>query len=176
MSKTPKAPLTVEQAAKRKRTNKRILIGAGIFIAFCVGAAAGGGGSDDASADVAGSAPTATVTVTASSAAEPVAAATVTAPAATVTVTADAPAPAPAAVQQASGKSVGNGDWLVGSDVEPGTYKSSGVDGSLCYADTSDGNGNINQQEVTPEGPTIITVSAKDKVFSVSGCEDFVLQ
>jgi len=71
---------------------------------------------------------------------------------------------------------VGNGQWLVGTDVAPGTYKSPATDGGLCYADTNDGEGNINQQEVTPEGPTIITVSKKDKVFKVSGCEDFVKQ
>lgn len=167
-----KTPLTAEQLGKRKTKNKRILIGVGIAAAFFIGIAAGGG-SSNSSATSAGSAPTATVTVTAA-APEAQPAATVTAPAATVTVTADAPAPA--AVEQASGTSVGNGQWLVGTDVQPGTYRSPGVKGSLCYADTNDGADNINQQEVTPEGPTVITVKASDKVFKVQGCEDFVLQ
>lgn len=147
----------------------------------------GSAGGSSGSSSTASSTPAPTVTVTAAPAADgavvaaPAPAPTVTvtaaaAPAPTVTVTKAAPAPAPAA-EPAKADGIGSGDWRVGTDVSPGQYRSPGVKaGGLCYADTNDGEGNINAQQVNQDGPTLITISSKDKVFSTSGCEDFVKQ
>jgi hypothetical protein len=171
MSEQPTQAFPAPAAAPKVKKQRRWpwAVG-GLVLGIILGAS--GGGSDDpkpaANTAAAAATPAPTVTVTAPAAAA--------APAPTVTVTAAAPAPAPAAEPAGAKTTVGNGQWLVGSDVEPGTYKSPATDGGLCYADTNDGEGNINQQEVTPEGPTVITVSKKDKVFKVNGCEDFVKQ
>jgi len=64
----------------------------------------------------------------------------------------------------------GEGTFLVGADVQPGTYRGGG---SGCYwarlSGTSGGfndiitNGNV-------EGPTVVTIAASDKAFETSGC------
>jgi hypothetical protein len=167
---------TGRRPRKKREHPRRWPWAVGAFIAG-LALASSGGSSGDSSKVSSAPAPTVTVTAAPAAAAAPAPAVTVTAPVPPpVTVTAAA-APAPAPAKAASKASVGNGQWLVGKDIEPGTYRSPGVEaGDLCYADTNDGAGNINQQEVTPEGPTVITVSSKDKVLKVSGCEDFVLQ
>lgn len=122
---------------------------------------------------------TATVQATSSAAPAPAATVTVTAkaePAATVTVTAKAKAPdVPKAPAEPA---VSDGDYLVGSDIAPGTYKTTGnaedQDGiGMCYADTETKSCGINAQEVTNKGRTLIRVKTSDYTFSSSGCGDW---
>lgn len=96
-------------------------------------------------------APTVTVTATA----------TVTT-ATTTTVTAAAPPPADSGI--------GDGSYLVGSEIAVGTWKSSGG-GSFCYADTEDKAGNILEQEVSGAGGSvIIRVKAGAYTFTSRDC------
>lgn len=87
----------------------------------------------------------------------------------------------PAAAAAAPGQ-LGDGTWLVGVDVQPGTYRSPGattVGGfNFCLwrrlSDTSgensaiiaSGTGNAGEQQ-------LVTIAATDRAFRVSGCEPF---
>jgi hypothetical protein len=78
---------------------------------------------------------------------------------------------------------IGEGVWLVGQDVEPGTYRSPGATTVMGFnfcswqrlSDTSgetsaiiaSGTGNAGEQQV-------VTIAATDTAFEVSGCEPFV--
>ena len=63
-----------------------------------------------------------------------------------------------------------NGTYLVGTDIEPGRYRSPGVDGSLCYYDQTNDKGDILDQGVAPSGPSIADLKAGRK-FKSSGCQ-----
>lgn len=65
---------------------------------------------------------------------------------------------------------IGDGSYLVGTEIQPGTWKSSGVEGGLCYADTQNEAGDILQQEVAAEGSVIIRITGKAYTFKSSGC------
>ncbi len=69
-----------------------------------------------------------------------------------------------------SASEIGDGSYLVGSEIQPGTWKSSGVEGGLCYADTQNKGGDILQQEVAAEGSAIIRITEKAYTFKSSGC------
>ncbi len=150
-------------------------------IALFIGIGLGGVGKSDGTTGAA--APTVTATVTKAGAAgspaatvtapavtvtAPAPAATVTAPA--VTVTAPAPAPvtvtapaAPAAPPPGPGASVGDGVYVVGQDMQPGTYRVSGAVTDGCYwAITKSGsNGaDIVQNDLPKGGFPQVTVKA----------------
>jgi hypothetical protein len=72
------------------------------------------------------------------------------------------------------------GTYLVGSDIQPGTYKSTGPDGSNavgCFwqrmKDTTGDFGSIIANNFS-QGPTVATVSPKDGAFETSGCAPWV--
>lgn len=69
-----------------------------------------------------------------------------------------------------SASGIGDGSYLVGSEIKPGTWKSSGVKDGLCYADTQNEDGDILQQEVAAEGSVIIRITEKAYTFKSSGC------
>lgn len=133
--------------------------------AFIVGlviaaAASGSGGSTAATAS--GSGPTVTVTAEADSATT----ATVTAhPTATRTIKVKIPPPPPKKVID------GDGTWVVGQDIKPGTYRNS--DGGECYwarlkgltGDFSEllANGNT-------AGQAVVTIKPTDKGFQTERC------
>lgn len=85
----------------------------------------------------------------------------------------------PGTPQAATRKKVsldGDGDFRVGRDIEPGTYRSRGNTDGLCHwerAEDASGdtdpllaNGNV-------RGTGYVTVKATDKVFESSGCKDW---
>jgi len=164
-----------------------VLITVGVFIAvlLLIGVIGNAVNPAPVAAGTATPAPTVTVTATvqATSSAAPAPAATVTVtakaePAATVTVTVTAKAKAPDVPKAPAEPAVSDGDYLVGSDIAPGTYKTTGnaedQDGiGMCYADTETKSGGINAQEVTNKGRTLIRVKASDYTFSSSGCGDW---
>lgn len=86
--------------------------------------------------------------------------------------TASAPAPDPA-------DGIGDGVWLVGSDVQPGTYRSAGaVDGDYCmwsrHSSTSGGViENIIASDGSFAGQMVVTIEPGDKLFRTKGCEPF---
>jgi hypothetical protein len=67
----------------------------------------------------------------------------------------------------------GDGKWEIGIDIVEGKYKTSGPSGSgICYLDTEDDGGDIDQQEVS-HGPVTMTIKKSDHYFTTSGCADW---
>lgn len=82
------------------------------------------------------------------------------------------PADAPPAPPE-PGTIPGDGTFLVGTDVEPGTYRSSGGDSYGCYyARLSDTTGNFDAiiTNGIGDGQSIVTIEPTDAAFETSGC------
>ncbi|MFJ8430576.1 hypothetical protein ACIQ9P_04645 [Kitasatospora sp. NPDC094019] len=111
---------------------------------------------------------------------------TVTAPAApapTVTVTSTAtvtaivtPEPTGEAAAKPDGTIAGSGTYLVGTDVQPGTYKTAGPSDStgLCYWERSSGTSGdagsiIANDALTGQG--VVTIKKSDALFKSQGCQ-----
>jgi hypothetical protein len=64
-----------------------------------------------------------------------------------------------------------NGMYIVGVDIEPGTYKSSGNQGCY-YAKLSDFTGSLSSilANNNTDTPAIVTISASDKGFQSKNC------
>lgn len=71
----------------------------------------------------------------------------------------------------------GDGTFVVGEDIQPGTYKASAADG--CYWARLSGLGGALDDIIAnsnTSGPVTIEVAPSDKALEVSGCADFVKQ
>ncbi|MFJ5026940.1 hypothetical protein ACIQB5_02370 [Streptomyces sp. NPDC088560] len=70
----------------------------------------------------------------------------------------------------------GDGDFRVGSDVKPGTYRTRGNTDGMCYweraKDASGGTGSLIAND-SVSGTSYVTVKATDKIFKSSGCKDW---
>ncbi|MFD9444196.1 hypothetical protein ACFWBR_37915 [Streptomyces sp. NPDC060006] len=71
----------------------------------------------------------------------------------------------------------GDGTYVVGSDIKPGTYRSEGPQGGLapsCYwarlSSTSGEAKDIIANDAT-SGQTTVTITATDKAFTTTGCK-----
>jgi hypothetical protein len=102
----------------------------------------------------------------------------------TETVTVSAPAPPAAKTTTAKpappvalpATIPGEGTFVVGTEVKPGTYRTAGSDGINCYWARLSGlsgsfgeilaNGNVN-------GPTTVTIRRSDKGFETTGCAEW---
>lgn len=148
----------------------RIIIGgAALVLGVTIGAAGGGSGTDSAAS--ASSTPTVTVSVPAEAAGPAPAEVTVTAPAPPAktvqvpgpvkTVTAPPPGPAVAIPE--------DGTWLVGTDIKPGTYRSS--DGDCYWARLKDTSGDFDAIIANGNGGNqVVTVKKTDKAFESARC------
>lgn len=130
---------------------------------IALGIGAGIGGNSDAAKQTSGPAPTATVTRTAT---------------ATVTPTAAAPK---SGSQDGSSTAVtvaGDGEYMVGQDMQPGTYKTAGpATGSLgdCYWERDkDSSGSMSSIIANDNlaGSGRVTVN-KGEIFKSKGCQDW---
>jgi hypothetical protein len=70
----------------------------------------------------------------------------------------------------------GNGDFRVGADIEPGTYRTTGNTDGSCHWERAEDAGHgldslIAEGDVT--GTAVVTISAKDTYFKTSGCGDW---
>ncbi|MBT2419791.1 hypothetical protein J7F01_06080 [Streptomyces sp. ISL-22] len=70
----------------------------------------------------------------------------------------------------------GDGDFQVGTDVKPGTYRTTGNTDGMCYWERAkDSSGEMDSllanDNVT--GTSYVTIKAGDKLFSSSGCKDW---
>ncbi|MET7981233.1 MULTISPECIES: hypothetical protein [unclassified Streptomyces] len=70
----------------------------------------------------------------------------------------------------------GDGDFRVGSDIKPGTYRTTGNTDGMCYWERAkDASGEMSSllanDNVT--GASYVTVEASDKLFRTSNCEDW---
>jgi hypothetical protein len=71
----------------------------------------------------------------------------------------------------------GEGLYVVGQDVNPGTYKTGGPDGSSCYYAIKNGTGadsDIIDNNIV-DGPATVTLKA-GQVFETSNCQDWTLR
>ncbi|WP_369235724.1 hypothetical protein AB5J56_26635 [Streptomyces sp. R21] len=70
----------------------------------------------------------------------------------------------------------GDGDFQVGSDVKPGTYRTSGNTDDMCYWEraknaSGDPESIISNDNVS--GTSYVTILASDKLFKSNGCKDW---
>jgi hypothetical protein len=102
---------------------------------------------------------------------------TVAGPVRTVTVTATPAAPAKAAAPAPDPRTEpkGPGTYLVGSDIAPGTWKTTG--GSGCYyARSKDASGTLDSiiTNHISSGASVVTIARTDGVFETSRCAEWV--
>lgn len=92
-----------------------------------------------------------------------------------------ASAPAPAKKKKEDKPAVkaafkGNGTFQVGSDIQPGTYRTSGNDDGMCYweraKDAKDDTDSILAND-TVAGSSYVTIKATDKIFTSTDCKDW---
>ena len=70
----------------------------------------------------------------------------------------------------------GDGDFQVGKDVKPGTYRTTGNTDGMCYwerAKDSSGETDSLLANDNVSGTSYVTVKTTDKLFSSSGCKDW---
>ncbi|MCZ4514407.1 hypothetical protein O3Q52_41020 [Streptomyces sp. ActVer] len=70
----------------------------------------------------------------------------------------------------------GDGDFEVGSDVKPGTYRTTGNTDSVCYWERAkDASGEMDSilANDNVSGTSYVTIPAGDKLFKSSGCKDW---
>lgn len=70
----------------------------------------------------------------------------------------------------------GDGTYLVGTDIAPGTYKAApATSGNCYYARLRDLTGGLNSiiDNNNTSGPLVVQVSPNDKALEVTGCADF---
>jgi len=138
--------------------------------ALLIGAGIGSAGGTESTAGTATppavtvTAPASTVTVTA-----PGATVQAAAPAATVTVTQKAEAPAPAVA-------FSDGVHLVGTDIQPGTYKAANSDGGCYWARLKNTDGDFDAiiANGNPSGQAVVTIAKSDGAFQSERCGDWV--
>lgn len=70
----------------------------------------------------------------------------------------------------------GNGTFQVGTDIQPGTYKTSGNDDGMCYweraKDAKDDTDSILAND-TVAGSSYVTIKPTDKIFTSTDCKDW---
>jgi hypothetical protein len=84
------------------------------------------------------------------------------------------PLPAPAAAPANLATTFGEGRFLVGTDIAPGSYQTTGPSGHLdCYwerlKNTSDATDSIIANDLGP-GPALVTIDKSDAVFQTRWC------
>ncbi|MFF0205924.1 hypothetical protein [Streptomyces sp. NPDC005017] len=120
------------------------------------------GAAGDAGDEASGSRPSAAQTVQASAAGVP---------------STDRSTPDGTEPEQANAQEIpGDGTFLVGQEVRPGTYRSAGPSGGLadCYwARLKGTTGELSEiiANASGKGPTTITILAADEAFQTSGCQ-----
>ncbi|MFF9771668.1 hypothetical protein ACF1GT_34710 [Streptomyces sp. NPDC014636] len=70
----------------------------------------------------------------------------------------------------------GDGEYQVGSDVQPGTYRTAGNTDDMCYWERAkDASGEMDSllANENVSGTSYVTIKATDKVFKSSGCKDW---
>ncbi|MFD3520165.1 hypothetical protein [Streptomyces sp. NPDC058653] len=161
-------PPPTPQGAPPSWARKRVVVPAALIV-FAVGAAAGAAGASGNGDGTAEAKPGPTVTVTAE-------------PAAPAEGGEAPPEDKPGAEKPKDAKSVtipGEGTFVVGEDVQPGTYKTSGPSDSEypnCYwARLRSTSGDFEDiiSNGTPSGQTTVTISGGDGAFETTGCAEW---
>ncbi|WP_344005996.1 hypothetical protein [Streptomyces thermocarboxydovorans] len=168
----PAPPAGMASGRKPSRRKSWLTYGVTALVALVIGAAIGGDGESGGKDTSAAPAPTVTVTRTAAAqAGEPEPAVTVTEK---VTVK-----PKPTKKPGPATTVAGDGQYLVGEDMRPGTYKTAGPDKSgvieNCYwARTKDASGEFDAiiANANLQGQGRVTVN-KGEYFETNGCQEW---
>ncbi|WP_406352774.1 hypothetical protein [Streptomyces sp. NBC_00658] len=81
--------------------------------------------------------------------------------------------------EQAAEKKIafkGEGDYEVGTDIKPGTYRTTGNTDDMCYWERAkDASGEVDSLLANDNvsGTSYVTIAASDKLFTSSGCKDW---
>ncbi|MFF4353175.1 hypothetical protein [Streptomyces sp. NPDC001530] len=70
----------------------------------------------------------------------------------------------------------GDGDFQVGTDIKPGTYRTTGNTDDMCYWERAkDASGEMDSLLANDNvsGTSYVTIKAGDKLFKTSGCKDW---
>ncbi|GGY71989.1 hypothetical protein GCM10010300_14070 [Streptomyces olivaceoviridis] len=70
----------------------------------------------------------------------------------------------------------GDGEYQVGTDVKPGTYRTTGNDDGMCYWERAkDASGELDSLLANDNvsGTSYVTIKSTDKLFKSSGCADW---
>ncbi|MFI6491745.1 hypothetical protein [Streptomyces sp. NPDC050564] len=70
----------------------------------------------------------------------------------------------------------GDGDFQIGTDIKPGTYRTTGNADDMCYWERAkDASGELDSLIANDNvsGTSYVTIKAGDKLFKSSGCEDW---
>ena len=88
----------------------------------------------------------------------------------------DAITGAEAAIEE--GTIPGTGIFLVGENIEPGTYRGDGSGGNCYWARLSGTSGDFDDLIANdlPGGPTVVTIARSDVAFETTGCAEWVKQ
>jgi len=81
-----------------------------------------------------------------------------------------------AAVETKKAAFDGDGDFQVGTDIKPGTYRTSGNTDGMCYWERAkDASGDTDSLLANDNvsGASYVTVEATDRIFKSSGCKDW---
>ncbi|MER5875426.1 hypothetical protein ABT119_05795 [Streptomyces sp. NPDC001910] len=161
--------------SKPKWARKRVAIPAALVILFF---GVGIGSSDSESTQKANAAskpqPTVTVTKTAEAA---IGTTKKAEPQPTVTVTKTKTAKPTKKPEPKVATIPGEGTFVVGSDIKPGTYKTAGAEESVipnCYWARLKGTSGTFKDIIAnsnSEGPTTVTISSSDGAFKTNGCK-----
>lgn len=101
-----------------------------------------------------------------------------TAPSASASTTASASTPAQKKEDKPAVKAAfkGDGTFQVGSDIKPGTYKTSGNDDGMCYWER-DKDAKADTDSIlandTVAGSSYVTIKPTDKIFTSTDCKDW---
>lgn len=89
----------------------------------------------------------------------------------------------PAAPVPSSDGRIAAGTWLVGDDVEPGTYRTPGANpdepSGMCYWSRLSGLSGELDDVITnglPDGPAVVTIAPGDAAFQTRGCQPWERQ
>ena len=86
-----------------------------------------------------------------------------------------APSRTAAAKPKATAAGYGDGDYLIGEDIPPGTYETPGAQAGIfefCMVSTKPADGGLGQmRSANKDERIIITITKDDTLLTVSGCE-----
>ncbi|MET9833614.1 hypothetical protein ABZ078_30890 [Streptomyces sp. NPDC006385] len=164
----PQAPAPRTSRSARSALTHTLAVVLGLIIGGVIGASTAG----DSGTESTPPPPTATATATVTE---------------TATATTTAPAPAPEEDTPTAGRTTtpagpadeipGDGTYVVGQDIEPGTYRTAGPEETAlpnCYwARLSGTSGEFDEiiANGNTAGPTTVTISAGDEAFQTTGCQ-----
>ena len=97
-------------------------------------------------------------------------------PGPTVTKTVSVPGPTVTVTPPAAASISGDGTYVVGTEVAPGTYHTAGAADGNCYWERLSGLSGTFDDIIAndnTDGPTTVTISATDKAFKTEGCESW---